>query len=119
MTVEEIVENTNFDDIDIDPSQLEFKTNVRDGDRILSGFFLRGTDTPAGIARAEEKGYSIYEGFYQNGECNGYGRKIWYHGGYYIGEWKDFKSHGKGKRVYNNGTDEEGRWERGTFKGAE
>ena len=74
MTVEEIVENTNIDDIDIDPSQLEFKTNVRDGNLIYSGFFLRGTNTPAGIAREEWKDNGIYDGFCQNGEINGYGR---------------------------------------------
>ena len=87
--MEEIVGNTNFDEIDIDPSQLEFKTNVRVGNFIWSGFFLRGTNTPAGIARGETKEWDIYEVFYKNGKCNGYGRCIWRNGEYYIGDRKD------------------------------
>ena len=117
MTVKQIIDYTNFDEIDIDPSQLEFKTNFVDGNRILSGYFLKGTNELAGIGRKEWKNSNISEGFYLNNKLNGFGRYIWSNGTYYIGEFKNFNLHGKGKRVYADGRIKEGRWENGHFIG--
>ena len=120
MTVSQIIDNTNFDEIDIDPSQLEFKTNIVDGLLVKSGFFLKGTKQLAGIGRKEFKNGYISEGFFNNGSQNGYCRGFWSDASrYYIGEWKNDYRHGKGKTVYSNGRIKDGRWERNTFKGQE
>ena len=120
MTIEQIVEGTNFDQVDLDPSQLEFKTNVSSGKFVMSGYFLKGTETQAGIGRKEVKDSGIWEGFFQNGKLNGFGRLIIGDGTFYdIGEHKNYVLHGKGKRVFSDGRILEGRWEEGKFKGAE
>ena len=43
LTVEQILEKSDLAQIDIKPSQLEFKTGVYDGIFYKSGFFVKGT----------------------------------------------------------------------------
>ena len=41
-----------------------------------------------GIVRIEDS-HCIYEGQSKNQKPNGYGRKIYFNGEYYVGHWKD------------------------------
>ena len=50
-------------------------------------------------------------------EENGFGRRIWNSGEYYIGMWKDFKFEGPGKFVYNDGSEDKGMWKNCMFMG--
>ncbi len=55
-----------------------------------------------------------------SGDCvNGYGTFIWASGDKYVGEWKDGKPDGKGKKTYKNGKIEEGRFMIGVWIGEE
>ena len=51
-------------------------------------------------------------GFY----VNGFGRRIYKDGSYYVGEFKDRKREGKGKLVKADGTIQEGQWMNNVLK---
>ena len=58
----------------------------------------------------------FYEGQFQNGHFNGYGRVIYADGEKYEGEFKDDRLHGFGKRIDPDGKVSEGIWENGLFE---
>ena len=55
-------------------------------------------------------GNIMYEGDFVNDNYEGNGKYIWKDGEYYIGQWKNGLSHGKGTVCYSNGDKYEGDW---------
>jgi hypothetical protein len=59
---------------------------------------------PHGFARiVTAGGEGVHEGQFVQGKAEGYGRYIW-RGGYYVGEWRDGKQHGRGILGDSHGT---------------
>ena len=93
LSVDTILDNSNLDDLAIDPKDIEFKK--WDGNYFQTGFHKKGTnDTRHGICRFEVKDDYIYECMYVNDKANGFGRVINPNGNYYIGMFKNDRKHG-------------------------
>ena len=59
LTISQILDNCTLDELDIDTSKLEFKTDVVDGNFIISGFFRKGKKYLTGIGRRVVKNNQI------------------------------------------------------------
>ena len=59
---------------------------------------------------------TIFEGIFANDTLDGYGRKIYESGFYYVGYWKEGQTHRWGKYTDFNGDFLEGDWFEGTYK---
>ena len=81
------------------------------------GMFDKTKNEMHGIVRCVDKFGTIFEGMYQNGEKNGFGRAFWSNGDCYIGMWKDDNFHGHGRYMQANGQVKEGQFENDNFLG--
>ena len=70
---------------------------------------------PCGIVRVIDLDNGLYEGQFENGDYNGFGRYIHKYGQYYVGWFQNGKMHGYGKYVQGDGRISEGNWNNGTF----
>lgn len=57
---------------------------------------LNDEGKPHGFGRKQSK-FSIYDGQFQNGEMDGWGRLIYYNGSHYVGMWKENMYDGMGR----------------------
>ena len=64
-----------------------------------------------------QNGITTYEGSFEQGKINGFGKKIYYDGSSYEGDWVDTKFHGKGVFTYGNGDEYIGFFEDDFFSG--
>ena len=94
LSVVTILENSNLDDLAIDPKDIEFK-KWDDGDIFQTGFHKKGTESERhGVCRFEIKDDQIVECMWVNNQANGFGRAIFSDGDYYIGMLKNNQYHG-------------------------
>ena len=63
--------------------------------------------------RMAADGSWLFEGQFEHGKLNGWGRAFFANGSYYVGHFRCNKRHGEGKMVYANGKEEEGMWRNG------
>jgi hypothetical protein len=59
----------------------------------------------------------VYEGNFENGAIDGYGKIIWPDGGVYEGNWKNGAQDGFGKYTWSSGNVYEGNWKNGAQDG--
>ena len=87
LTVQALLDNGMKVDLDSD-----VETSVDEKGWVNKGQF-NFLGLKNGVARSinysEENGHQIHEGFFKNGQLNGYGRIIYNDGHYYIGMYKD------------------------------
>jgi hypothetical protein len=82
---------------------------------VYEGFFSDGQRNGFGV-RNYVNG-DKYEGFWSKDYFNGDGTYVWSNGDYYEGEYKDGQKHGYGVLVWTNGARYEGYWEASNFNG--
>ena len=81
--MEQILEKSDLAQIDIEPSQLEFKTSVRVYQYLITGYFVKGTQQLV-IGRYEYvRNDTVFlhidlidEGMFKGHNLHGFGRKI-------------------------------------------
>lgn len=93
------------------------KLTTLNGD-VYEGDFVDGQYHGKGKLTWESGGGGYFEGEFANNRLiYGKGKVTSFNGDVYTGEFKGGLEHGKGKMIYADGKIEEGRWERGQFKG--
>ena len=96
----------------------EFKENVKYGLAYYSGLFLKGKEgAPTGVFRKQwNNGPWLFEGYFEDGDFKGLGRRVVGERSVYEGEWMDKCFHGKGVETQlATGIKKDGNWHQCNF----
>ena len=85
------------------------------GGGVFEGNFENGAKN--GYGKMTWSNGDVYEGNWENGDQNGYGKHTWSDGDVYEGNWKNDYQDDYGKMTWSNGDVYEGNWENGTQNG--